>query len=64
MTYGHAVRLYPFDWLILGHSSLMIMFITLLGLASVLVVWKHYPRWSRSTVTHFDRKELKAEYVS
>ena len=36
----------------------------LLGLASVLVVWKLYPRWSRSTVTRFDRKELKAEYVS
>jgi membrane-associated phospholipid phosphatase len=31
MTYGRAVRLYPFDWLILGYSSLMIMFITLLG---------------------------------
>jgi membrane-associated phospholipid phosphatase len=36
----------------------------LLGLASVLVVWNYYPRWSRSTVTHFDRKELKAEHAS
>jgi len=36
----------------------------LLGLASVLVVWKHYPRGSRSAVTHFDQRELEAEYVS
>ena len=90
MTYGRTVRLYPFDWLILGYSSLMIMFITLLGqpllvigtvwgrfhyvsdvvaggligLAFVLVVWEYYPRWSRSAVTHFDRRELEAEHVS
>ncbi len=96
MTYGRAIRLNPFDCLILGYSSLMIMFITLLGqtllpinlglaigtvwgrfhyvsdvvaggligLAFVLVVWKHYPRWSRSAVTHFDRRELEAEHVS
>ena len=36
----------------------------LLGLASVLVVWKHYPRWSRSTVAHHARRELEAERVS
>ena len=96
MTYGRAVRLYPFDCLILGYSSLMILFITLLGqlllpinvglaigtvwgrfhyvsdvvaggllgLATVLVVWKHYPRWSCSAVTHYTQRELEAEHVS
>jgi len=36
----------------------------LLGLAFVLVVWKHYPRWSRSAVTHYTQRELEAEHVS
>ena len=36
----------------------------LIGLAFVLVVWKYYPRWNRSAVTHYTQRELEAEHVS
>lgn len=35
-----------------------------LGLVSVLVIWKLYPGESLKTITHFNRRELKTEYVS
>ncbi len=36
----------------------------LLGLVSVLIVWKHYPDWSRSAVTYDTQRELETEHVS
>ncbi len=36
----------------------------ILGLVTTLMVWKYYPRWNRSCITHLPQRDLEVEHAS